>query len=367
MTPSFLPLNSGPPVSKLCKDVLLIQMPIEIPAEWKRKMESKYPGIEIRSRVLWLELGLEANQIEPELWNGVTLTCLYLTHPEELMSNVRFIQLTSAGVDRWIHHQRYNSPDVAFSTASGIHCPQIAEWVMSTWIMRNHNILRHIESQREGTWSVVRAETRDSAGMRMGILGYGFVGRQYARLATAMGMEVYAFTRTPYTSDKKAKSDHYSVLGMGDPHGQLPSKWFHGESRDAVNEFLRQDLDLLVLCLPLTKETEYLLGPEQFAILAQGNKRIFISNVARGRLICTEALIDALHKGKIWGAAVDVTDPEPLPESHPLFSAPNVVITHHVSWQSSNNWDRMLDILEANLDRLDKGENLINIPDRKLG
>jgi phosphoglycerate dehydrogenase-like enzyme len=162
-----------------------------------------------------------------------------------------------------------------------------------------------------------------------------------------MGMEVYAFTRTPYTADKKAKSDHYSVPGMGDPQGQLPSRWFHGESRDAVNEFLRQDLDLLVLCLPLTTATEYLLGAEQFDILTQGKKRTFVSNVARGKLIRTEALVDALHKGKIRGAAVDVTDPEPLPESHPLFSAPNVVITPHVSWQSVNNWDRMMDILEA--------------------
>ncbi|KAG2019184.1 hypothetical protein GB937_005478 [Aspergillus fischeri] len=367
MASSFLPLNAGRPASKLCNDVLLLQMPIEVPAEWKKKIEFKYPGIEIRSRVLRLELGLEANKIEPELWKGVTLACLYLTHPEELMSNVRFIQLTSAGVDRWIHHERYKSPDVAISTASGIHCPQIAEWVMSTWIMRNHNLLRHIESQKEATWSTVRAETRDSAGMRVGILGYGSVGRQCARLATAMGMEVYAFTRTPYTADKKAKSDHYSVPGMGDPQGELPSRWFHGESKDAVNEFLRQDLDILVLCLPLTTATEYLLGAEQFDILAQGTKRTFVSNVARGKLIRTEALVDALHKGKIRGAAVDVTDPEPLPESHPLFSAPNVVITPHVSWQSVNNWNRMLDILEINLDRLDKGEELINVPDRKLG
>lgn len=179
---------------------------------------------------------------------------------------------------------------------------------------------------------------------------------------------MYAFTRTPYTTSKEAKkSDTYSVPGMGDPQGQLPSRWFHGESRDAVNEFLRQDLDLLVLCLPLTTATEGLLGKEQFDILAQGKKRTFVSNVSRGRLIRTEALIDALHEGKIWGAALDVTDPEPLPESHALFDAPNVVVTPHVSWQSVNNWDRMLEILETNLDRLDKGEKLINVPDRILG
>lgn len=121
MASSFLPPNAGRPNSQLCNDVLLVQMPIEVPAQWKKKIETKYPGIEIRSRVLRLELGLEANKIEPELWKGVTLACLYLTHPEELMSNVRFLQLTSAGVDRWIHHERYKSLDVAISTASGIH------------------------------------------------------------------------------------------------------------------------------------------------------------------------------------------------------------------------------------------------------
>ncbi|KAJ3497695.1 hypothetical protein NLG97_g1697 [Lecanicillium saksenae] len=367
ISPSALPLTPTESSSRLRSDVLLLQIPIDVPAEWKNRIEAKYPGIEIRSRVLRLELGIEANNIEPEMWKDVTLACLYLTHPKELMSDVRFIQLTSAGVDRWINHERYQSPDVTFSTANGIHCPQIAEWVMSTWIMRNHNFMRHIKSQNDKKWSKTPVETRDSSGLRVGILGYGSVGRQIARLATAMGMEVYAYTRTAYAASRQAKSNHYSVPGMGDPLGELPTRWFHGESRESVNEFLRQGLDLLVLCLPLTKATEYLIGPEQFEILAQGGKKTFISNVARGKLINTDALVAALHEGKIFGAAVDVTDPEPLPDSHPLFSAPNVIITPHVSWQSVNNWDRMLDILEINLDKLDRGEEPVNMLDRKRG
>ena len=78
----------------------------------------------------------------------------------------------------------------------------------------------------------------------------------------------------------------------------------------------------------------------------------------------TNALLDALQNNKISGAALDLTEPESLPEGHPLFRAPNVVITPHTSWQSRLNWDRILSILEENLELLHRGERMINLVDR---
>jgi phosphoglycerate dehydrogenase-like enzyme len=197
-----------------------------------------------------------------------------------------------------------------------------------------------------------------------GILGYGAIGRQCARVASAMGMEVYAYTRRERSTPESRRDDSYCIAGTGDPEGLIPTKWFHGVSKEAVNHFLSQDLDIVVLCLPLTKETVKIMGKEQFKVLSK--KRTFVSNIGRGKQIDQDALITALENSYIRGAALDVTDPEPLPRDHPLWKAPNLFISPHVSWQTTMLWDRILGVLEENLRRLSAGEPLINVVDKKL-
>jgi phosphoglycerate dehydrogenase-like enzyme len=196
-----------------------------------------------------------------------------------------------------------------------------------------------------------------------GILGYGAIGRQVARLFSALGFEVYAYTRSPRPTPESRKDDSYLVPGIaGDPNGELPTAWFSGASHEEVNAFLAQDLDVLAICLPLTDATNHLIGAEQLDILSR--KQAFISNIARGAIVDQDALVKALEAGKLSGAALDVFDPEPLPKGHPLWTAPNCYITPHVSWATAHYWDRLLLILETNLDRLAKGEDLINVMDR---
>lgn len=199
-----------------------------------------------------------------------------------------------------------------------------------------------------------------------GVLGYGAIGRQCARVAKSMGMDVYAFTRSEKSTPERRKDDSFVVAGTGDADGLLPSKWFHGSTREAVNEFLAQDLDLLVLTLPLTPETRHILSAEQFEILGR-TKKAFVANIARGGHIDQDALIEALESGKIRGAALDVTDPEPLPSDHPLWKAPNIFVTSHVSWKSTKLIPRVLDVVELNLKKLADHEPPINLINRELG
>ena len=119
---------------------------------------------------------------------------------------------------------------------------------------------------------------------------------------------------------------------------------------------------MLAICLPLTDATNHLIGAEQLDILSR--KKAFISNIARGAIVDQDSLVKALEDGKLSGAALDVFDPEPLPKGHALWKAPNCYITPHVSWATAHYWDRLLLILESNLDRLAKGEALINVMDR---
>lgn len=179
-----------------------------------------------------------------------------------------------------------------------------------------------------------------------------------ARVCKAMGMDIVAFTSTPRLTPESRRDRAFCAPGLGDPEGTLPSQWFHGKTKDDLNNFLAQNLDMLVISLPLTKATEKFISKEQFDILSA--QRTFVVNIARGPIVDTEALVEALEQGKIRGAAVDVTDPEPLPEDHPLWKAKNCLITPHVSWQSTSQFPRVLDILALNVEQFYNGEQLLN-------
>ncbi|KAH7020326.1 putative 2-hydroxyacid dehydrogenase [Ilyonectria destructans] len=349
----------------LSKDKLLLFFPKEPNPEWISNIRAKYPGLQVNWASSVKEDGqpVDVKELPVEYWEGITLLFVdWSPPPAHLLSNVRFVQLASAGADLWHNHPTYLNKDIIFSNASGVYTLQIAEWVIGTWLMSQRHFLRYQKQMDEQVWEISSVPTvEDSYKLRMGILGYGSIGRQCARMAQAMGMEVYTYTRSERATPEARKEDQYNqfcVPGTGDPEGVIPSKWFHGTSKESINTFLAQDLDIVVISLPLTKDTEGLISYKQFEIMSKN--RTFLTNIARGRHVDTQALIAALEKGQIRGAALDVTDPEPLPKEHPLWKAPNVYITPHVSWFTKKVWDRSIEILETNLERLNKNEPCIN-------
>ncbi|KAH8680736.1 D-isomer specific 2-hydroxyacid dehydrogenase [Xylariales sp. PMI_506] len=362
-------MSISPASSTLKNDVLLIQFNQPPQKAWIAKIKSQHPELDVR----WMEISMTKNMRQTqedvassELWKGVTLLSSFvLPPPDRVLGSVRFIQLPSAGIDPWLNQPIYKRKDVVLCTGNGIHAPQIAEWVIAAWLSHQHHFPRYEDYMKTGYWEPGATSTvQDSVKARIGILGYGAIGRQVARLANALAMEVFAYTRSERSTPEKRKDDSYCVPGTGDPDGVIPSQWFHGASRESINNFLAQDLDVVLLCLPLSDETRGLLSHEQFDILSK--KKTFVINVARGGHINQEALIQALESGKIRGAALDVADPEPLPADHPLWKAPNLLLTPHVSWQTQSLLTRFLDVLEANLDKLSKGEEPINLVNREL-
>lgn len=186
-----------------------------------------------------------------------------------------------------------------------------------------------------------------------------------ARVAAALGMDVHAYTLHPRPTPESRRDPGYTPLGTGDPDGVFPSKWYSGSSTEELHAFLSSGLDLLVIAAPLTNDTKHLIAAPELRILSE--RKTFISNVGRGPIIETNDLIAALNQGLIRGAALDVTDPEPLPDGHPLWSAKNIIITPHISGASTSNRTRAQAILETNLNRLSEGKALINEVSRKEG
>ena len=191
--------------------------------------------------------------------------------------------------------------------------------MMMTLVASRHYDVTH-DAQKAHQWGVQDSHLRDTSdwvGKRVGIAGYGSIGRQAARVFHALGAEILAYTASPRLTDEARKDQGYYVKGTGDPEGEFPTVWYSGTAKTDLHNFLRQDLDLLVMSLPLTPGTMRLMGKEEFAILAK--RRAFVVNISRGRIFDQDALVEALNGEKLGGAALDVTDPEPLPEKSPLW------------------------------------------------
>ena len=254
-----------------------------------------------------------------------------------------------------------------------------------TSLVASHKYNALHDWQKENAWygpggaNYIFQSISNNVNRRMGILGYGSIGRQVARLARGMGMDVVVATSSPRLTPESKRDTGYVVPGIGDPEGEVPSQWFTVNDKESLHEFLRQGLDQLLISVPLTKGTKGMLGKEEFEIL--GKRNTFVINIARGEIIEQEDLIsaleeferdkDAVKEGRkrkgLRGAALDVTSPEPLPKDHPLWDAPNCIITPHMSSLSNDYSDRVLEVLEINLEKMATGQGLINAVDRELG
>ncbi|KAL6921051.1 hypothetical protein FSST1_005077 [Fusarium sambucinum] len=352
----------------------IILLNTESPKTQVEAIQKRFPDLTIKTFI-----EKKHNEpLEPEFdekeWKDTTIiltavATVHLLPKPEQVPHLQYIQLTSAGVDHLTKNPLFAETKIPICTANGVHGPQIAEWVIGTYLSHRLRLKEYSKLQDQGQWHRLNNDPEDAidtAGKRIGILGYGSIGRQTARLSKALGLDVHAYTLHPRNTPESRRDDSYTPPGLGDPEGEFPSKWFSGGSKEDVRAFLDSGLDIVVIALPLTEKTRDLISKPEFDILAK--KRTFVVNIARGPIVNTKDIIEALNSEKIVGAALDVTDPEPLPENHPLWSAKNVIITPHISANSSFYYKRLFDIFGLNLERLGAGQSdLINKVNRREG
>lgn len=145
--------------------------------------------------------------------------------------------------------------------------------------------------------------------------------------------------------------------------GSIPVEYYTTKDADSFAQFLSRS-DVILLSLPSTPATRKILSSKTFALLKTS---AVVINIGRGDAIDTDALVSALDSGKLAGAAIDVTDPEPLPAGHSLYGRKNVILTPHLSGRTVKYWDLALDIFIENLERWKKGQPLLNVVDTKRG
>lgn len=273
-----------------------------------------------------------------------------LPQPEEA-PQLRWVQFHSAGIDHVHGHPLLNS-DVVFTTVSGIHAVTMGEYVMATILAWAHRVPRMLMYQKRAIWPGGRWSKfvpQELRGATIGILGYGSIGREVARLARAFGMRVLATKRDP----RHMTDEGYRIEGAGDPTGDLPDRVYPA----AATKSMLPECDYVVVCAPLVQATYHMIDE---AALRAMKPTAFLVNVSRGKLVNEGALIEALEKGRIAGAGLDVFEGEPLASDSPLWAMDNVIISPHVAGFTPHYDRRAIDLFTRNLRRYLEGRPLLN-------
>ena len=236
---------------------------------------------------------------------------------------LRVIQTTSAGVDWLIGRVPEH---VLVCNARGVYDAPLAEWVVGAILAMQRGLVQSRDAQARREWDAI--EPPELSGRRVVILGLGSIGSAIADRLRPFGVEVIGVGRTARDG----------VRGLAD-----------------LDEVLR-DAEILVNMLPQTSETTGLLDARRLSLLPDG---ALVVNAGRGRTIETAALVEELQAGRIR-AALDVTDPEPLPPDHPLWGLPNVLISPHMAGDSPGSTIRAFELAGDQIRRFATGEPLIN-------
>lgn len=285
-----------------------------------------------------------AEDIPPEAWAQaeVLYTARVLPLPEQA-PRLRWIQFHWAGIDHVLDAPILRKPELAATSLSGAAAPQMAEFALTMLLALGRSLPALAELQAERRWPEDRWERfqpRELYGSTVGIVGYGSVGRQLARLLQALGAKVLAAKRNAMHPEDAG----YTIEGLGDPAGDFVHRLYPIQ---ALNSMLKE-CDFVVVCLPLTPETRGLIGESALAALRPG---ACLVDVSRGGVVDHLALLHALQTGQLGGAALDVFPTEPLPSDSPLWSLPNVLLTPHIAGYSRHYEARALELFAQNLTR----------------
>ena len=261
---------------------------------------------------------------------------------ERLLSGpgVRWIHSISAGVEH-LPLARMAERGILLTNSAGAYATAMAEYALGAAMMLARGFPAWLEGQRERRWLEDERDLTLLRGKRLGIVGYGAVGREVAAGARALGMEVWATKRTP-------------LFLSGEPLDRLVPA-------NDLQELLAA-CDVVVLSASLNRTSRHLIGEAELGAMKPTTVLI---NVARGGLVDEDALVRALRDGRLAGAVLDVTDEEPLPSDSLLWTTPNLIVTPHVSGHAAESWRSAVEFLCRNLELYLEGtpERMGNIVD----
>lgn len=272
--------------------------------------------------VVWMQNEKDALPIPYDEVEGVICNGLFMHHPIEKFINLRYIQLTSAGLDR-VPLEYIEEKGIAIYNARGVYSIPMAEFALSSVLSIYKQVKHFRTSQEEHRWNKHRG-LRELHGKNVCIVGCGSVGEECAKRFSAMGCRIFGVDVFP-----REDENYNRIFAL-----------------DSLNEVLTY-ADVLILTLPLTEKSRHIIGNEQLNLLPND---CIIVNISRGAIIDTNALAHILAEKDIT-AVLDVFEEEPLNENSLLWDMDNVYITPHNSFVGDGNARRLYDLILNNLEK----------------
>lgn len=316
----------------------LIYLTDELPADEAERLKALAPNvrfISVRNREEAMRHAAEAHAAD----SGLATPEFIAAAP-----NLVWVHHGSAGVERLLSNRALMENDrIVLTNSAAVSGPVIADHSMAMLLMLTRNMRVHERNRLEGQWGSPDARRgMGLEGRTMLVVGLGGIGGEIAKRADGFGMRVIGTRRTDAPS-----ADYIERVGRpGDLLAMLP------------------EADVVAIAVPLTDETRGLFDAEAFAAMKEGS---ILINVARGQIVETDAMMAALESGKLGGACLDVTDPEPLPADHKLWKLDNVIITPHCSGAADLSSERWQALFRENVRRFGAGEPLLNTVDKAAG
>lgn len=314
------------------KDILVV-MPVE--EGHKKTLEESAPGntfiytsYEKASKEMVRKANIILGNIDP-----------FLLYEAE---NLEWIQLNSAGADDYVKKGLLKD-DILLTNATGAYGPGVAEHMLAVLFSIQKKLHLYRDNQNQCEWQD-EGEVMSLRGGTLLIVGLGDIGLYFARLMKNFG---------------------YRVIGIKRRPGEVPQDIDEVHTMEDLDQLL-PEADVVLSVLPDSKATRNIFCKERFEKM---KSTAILLNAGRGSAVNTEDLCQALISGEIYGAGLDVTDPEPLQSQHKLWNVQNAVITPHISgdFHHPATLYRIVDIAVGNLRRYMEGEPLVNIVDRKTG
>jgi phosphoglycerate dehydrogenase-like enzyme len=301
----------------------------------------------------------KVEEISDEVWNRmeVLYTNRVLPKPEQA-PNLRWIQFHWAGLDHALEEPILHREDMMITNVSGASAPQMAEHAVMMMLALGHHMPDAIAHQKRADWPSGRWELfnpHELRGSTVGIVGYGSIGRQIARILQVFGATVLATKRDVFHPEDTG----YTIEGMGDPESDLVNRLYPPQ---ALCTMLKK-CDYVVVTLPRTTATRGMLGAKELAAIRAS---AFLIDISRGEIVDHNALIPLLRDHKIAGAALDVYPVEPLPADSLLWKLPNVILTPHIAGYSPHYDERAVSLFIENLHCYLEGRPLYNRLDLNL-
>ncbi len=306
------------------------------------------------------EIARRAEDIPAEIWSRTEVLYTDRLLPTAAQSpGLKWVQFHYAGIDHALESPLMQHDEIAFTTLSGAASPQMAEFAVMMMLALGHRLNEMQDLQEKAEWPKDRWERlrpRELRGSTVGLIGYGSIGREIARLLQPFQVKILAAKRDVM----HPQDSGYTPEGMGDPDGNL----FHRLYPIQALRSMLKECDYVVLSLPLNQHTRGIIGQAE---LDSMKKTAFLVDFGRGGIIDPTALLTTLRERRIAGAALDVFAEEPLPANNPLWKMPNVIISPHIAGISPNYDERAMALFSENLKRYLSDAALLNRFDPQKG